>query len=491
MKISEYQSGAGLNPTPVDPKVAAQGGGMLIDLGEGLSSLGEKFQQVQDDTQKSKAEVDLYKRFNDINNQAATDPEIWNHPERVDDMLKKAVDESSRGISSGQARQEYQQKASVEMSRRGVATHNLIRSKQLSERKTSLLNANDMRMEEYWNAANEGDRAAIKGEITNSVNDAIRKGVINADAGRQYLKTHLDKLSEGQVNKDLSIDAKATLSELQKGKDGIYKDLNPTQRTKAITSAENMVQKQKKQGKELHMIAQNKAEADLTGRYYQGGLTTDDVIKAQVSGRISPEFAKSVIKSIESPEAINHNTDTIAYMKLVDDMHDPKSDPKELRQRLLDLTAQGKLSNTVANHLYTANMLVNEEGDKTNIASSLAQGKIDARQKAIEDDQRQKDALKKQQSWWKSSVDYIKSWGKSTGKDQKEVASTTQDLFAKANESKTKPSESLDVVKGIINQKNIQANPRLVKNCPKDGSVCMDAQGNKARVYPDGHHEDI
>jgi hypothetical protein len=175
-------------------------------------------------------------------------------------------------------------------------------------------------------------------------------------------------------------------------------------------------------------------------------------------------------------------------MSLVDAMHAPDADPQKLRKRILDNVAAGKLSNTVAMHLYTANMMVNDEGDKTSVASSLGQRSVNERQKIIQDAEKEKLRLKEQNGLWKSAVDFIKGWGNQGGKDKKEQAEVVQDFYRKVGESGSKPSEALSTAKEIVNQKNVQANPEVSK-APKQGRIMMDANGNKALVFPDGSYE--
>lgn len=176
-------------------------------------------------------------------------------------------------------------------------------------------------------------------------------------------------------------------------------------------------------------------------------------------------------------------------MALIDKIHDPDSDPSKLRQELLNLSASGKISQSDAKHLYTAKMITKEDESKTSISDAMAQGKIDTRQKIIEDAQKQKKLEKEQNNAWKSSMDYIKKWADSVGKNVEEKAETVQEFWRKSTEKNVKSSEALDKAKEITNKKNIEANPQIVK-FPKQGLLTMDAHGNKAIVYPDGSYEE-
>ncbi len=483
MKIPERESSAGLNPTPMNPNTAGQSGRITSAIGEGLSALGDHFQSIQDSAQTTQAEVLLQGKINEAHQVAATDPDVWNVSKKTEDLLMKSVDETSKVISSASAKSLYKNKASLEISKRNVSVQNIIRTRQLSEAKNKILEFGEVKSQEFANSANDAERASIKEQFVGKVNEAVGMGIFHPDAAKAYVDTHLKGMVEGQVEHDLSIDGYATKvkEELEKGDKGIYKDISPEKRDTLIKQADKTVKYQKKQAYELHGIALNKAESDLTDKYLNHQLKPEDVVRARIGGRISKEFYDTVMKNAQNPETIGAHTDAVKYMDLLDAVHDPNNDPKELRKRIISSIGHG-ISNTDAKHLYSANLIVNDEGEKTNLSSAINQEKVNAKEQAISDARAQEKKLKEQNSISKAAVDLFKNWAASGKRGVQEVAEMAQDLF----KSNPKPEDMLGKAVEMVNQKTLKENPSFA-TFPKEGKVVMkQSTGKLYLAKPDG-----
>ena len=157
---------------------------------------------------------------------------------------------------------------------------------------------------------------------------------------------------------------------------------------------------------------------------------------------------------------------------------------EDKRTALIDMNSDGDLATSDMKHLYQLHLIPNQGGAES--LGQTQQGRKDLQllDKAEKQDKELKERGKSLQGAW----DRI--FGHSD--DPHNVSDLLQKLHSDlAKEQNVTPDIIEQKTTEVINKDNMNKNPRVVHSCPKDGSVCMDAMGNKARVFPDGRIEEI
>jgi hypothetical protein len=154
---------------------------------------------------------------------------------------------------------------------------------------------------------------------------------------------------------------------------------------------------------------------------------------------------------------------------------------------LIDLNTQGKLSLNDMRTLYTLH-LIPSKGDTFEALSQTQQGGKDL--SYLDKAQKQAQDKAKERKELASGWNLIKSWGKNKPMSKQETAQAAQEFFSEMEKQGAKPEEAHSVAQGIINKKNIQANPKLFSGLPEGGGWIMDGKGNKRWARPDGSIEE-
>ena len=409
-------------PTGVelDPRKVSTPGRLVTELGGVVGDLAEHFAQMRDKAETSQAMIELTKQFNAVHGKALQDPDVWGAPQRAQEGLQRAVDDTSRTISSPSARAAYQERAGVSFHLKALAINNQLMKRQIDAGKTSVLLRNDQLVDEFYGSASPKERQALQGEIQANVRDAIRMGYMDPTAGRKYLVDLLAHLHVGQVTSDMELDPANTAKELQKGKEGLYPELNEPQRTHLLKQAQTMEQRKKAEGVRVTAIARNHLETQMLEQYWSGQMTQQGVAEAVASGKISQGFANNLLEAMRSPQVAKHTkTDATEYIRLVDQMLRPDADPGAVKQDLLKAVADGRISNSVAQRLYTTHMIPTPEGAKESLAGMVRQQAVDKAQQIIMQDEQEQQRLKDKQNWLRSAVSFIKQWA---GGDEEKTA---------------------------------------------------------------------
>ena len=130
---------------------------MVADVGSGLEGMGEAVQKLDDKRQTLKAETYLAKQHLQIQQMAATDPDLDTLDERVNSMSEDGVSQAADLIKSGEARQDFISKANLDIERRNSSVYNTIIRRKSQDFKNQLVQANDADVTDYQASANQAE----------------------------------------------------------------------------------------------------------------------------------------------------------------------------------------------------------------------------------------------------------------------------------------------------------------------------------------------
>lgn len=482
--VPTYESQRRLEPTEVNPKVAATFGGEVADVGEGIKGLGDQIQKLDDRRQTLKAQTYMAKAHIGIRQMAATDPNIDNLDERVDQKSQEAVSQAADLIKSPQARNTFIASANLDIERRNAPVYNTILRRKSQDFKNELVQANDADVQDYQGSVDPGERNLIRQNILDRTNTAVQDGHVNADWARIHATTLLKSADINQVKNDMSINASATYEQLQKGKEGLYPYLNESQRKQFADKAQKMVVKEGSDNKLIYGIAQNHSENTILDKMAKNTLTQDDINNAQLIGvegiRIRPEFAKAATEALQDPfptESVNDK-----YMELFNQVTDPTKDAAEVK---LNIMRTRGLSPQQKAHLINGSLRQDESGDgtKQSIGNLIQSGIKKNKQDILELNRK----IQMEVDNKRSLLGKIGSIFSDHAKDDTHLIELQQQLMDKSATVKNQ-EDLIEASKEILNKDTIKNNPKF-SSFPKEGKIMIDSKGNKAKVYPDGSYE--
>lgn len=460
-----------IKPQPIDPRSAAAVGGEIIDLAKGIGALGNQLEKMQDESQTNKAEADLLNRFSSIHSQFANDKDLNTAPQRAQEELDKAVNESSNIVTSRRAREEFQGRAGIEKARKSSDLNNMFVSKGIKEAKHNMFNNVDSIIKQAWDSSNPAQINQAKQKMSEVVSKAVSTGYIHPEVAKNYLDDHIGKLIEGQVDHDVSGPgmAETVLSELKKGSKGAYPDLDPQVRQAKIKMSESMVKKQENQRKEALKGYQSDNGNYLVTLSKEGKLTPQVIQEFGYTGRISKKEFNGWMKKIESP-IINENTDAETYNQSIHYMTDPKNSADSVREHLLSVYSEDKLSKEDFMSLYEMHL------------RPLAEGDFQSLQNVYGKEKKMKDVMTRHKNFLQSAITLV---GKYSGQDPEKTKSMLASWAAKTNKSST-PEDYPRIANEVIKEQRLIDRPEIA-SYPDDGRVVQDEEGYRSTITPDGN----
>lgn len=485
VKVPVYESQEQLNPTPWNPRAAATVGNEVADIGQGLEGIGEQIQKLDNRRQTLKAQTYLAKQHLNIAQTAATDPDLDNLNQKVNDMSEDAVSQAADLIKAPGARESFIASANLDIERRNASVNNTILRRKSQDFKNQLVQANDADVTDYQNSANPGERSMIRQRIMDRTKQAIDDGHINADWGRVHAQTLLKSADMNQVTSDMAIDATHTYEELQKNKEGLYPYLSDGQRKQFMDRAEKMITKQGSDNKMIYGIAQNHAENDILDQMGNNTLTQEYINNAATVGikgiRPRPEFIKAATQAMEDPFPTDSAPEK--YNKLVSEVQDPGVDPMTLKLNVLNsrgLTTQEKA------HLINAHLREDPENGKQSVNDLISQGIKQNKQALLQANKDLQAEITSRQSLFSK----ITSRFRDHAKDDAHLASLQKDYFSKMQNVRD-DQERLNLAQAIMNQDTLKRNPGIATSNER-GTIFMDrSTGSKRRYFPSGFWEPV
>jgi len=474
------QSEVQLKPTPINPKTAATLGGEVVDLAEGIGSLADHMQKVQGMTDVRNGLTGLNQDAINIHNQIYQDSDLDNAPQKAQDAFQKAVEARANAIPDAEARNEFLNKASSVQDRNLTTINSMIEGKRIKAANASMTANGDSFVQTYSHILNNPDQQ--QQAIDEFKSEAYYHGQMVGtpkpllDA---YVNNTIYKAKVAEHTFNIEVNPEDALERIKNDKDLSAKDSS-----KLITQAESTIKRNEDKSKKLLDIGQRKNLDDAVMKQTMGALPDDKAEEMYYQKQISEKGYQSLIKNGTSPHVINAKTDPDKYNDAVKMLLDPKVSDEKKRTSLIDMNSDGTLATSDMKHLYQLHLIPNKGGAES--LGQTQQGRKDLQllDKAEKQDKELKERGKSLQGAW----DRISGHSD----DPHNVSDLLQKLHSDlAKEQNVTPDIIEQKTTEVINKDNMNKNPHVVHACPKDGSVCMDAMGNKARVFPDGRIEEI
>lgn len=467
----------------LNPQAQAAGGKMIEQAGDAFSALGQKFDDLRDHSETTKAETEGIYAKNDIQVKAMADPDVYCALDRAKERLSTLGDTLASKITSPDARNAFMEKWQAESASEYVNLETQLRKKQIDIAKANTFEHVEAKMEEFTNAINPAERDKIASDIVGHVKKAVEKQYMTPEQGREYLKTHLDLMHVNQVTTDIDkAEAdpngdkmiKNITENLNKGKSGWYPHLNPKQRDEMLTKARNSEKRIDKAQKINQENIQNSTQDDFFTKAMTNTLTQTEIDNE--AHKMSKPYT-STLKDVMKSPLLTAEMKNPSFKEVVKMMEDPKkADVGAIQMKIMQHMADGTLGTGDANLLGTLAIIPQKDKKGTGLYSL---DKLMA-QKAV-DDKASRDRLNVGAIAWKSFSAAFPAINPMASS----AVNAMRKFLTKNKDENLKPEDVAKVTADIVKKQRLEDNPNMA-NAPKDGQPHADAYGNVARYFPDG-----
>jgi hypothetical protein len=447
-----YDSNQNINTTPASPEFRGAGQG-IADFKNVLGTvqdITQKLSNANDVMQETKAKTDVEMSLVQQEEAAKNDP----NPDNVEAHLK-AIQDLNKDATKGISNQEVAGKVALEVNQTtflsGIKVQDMFKKKQMF--------ANDIYLDKLatttsYNVANAVSPAAAAQDEANfmdTIQQNTNKGLITPERGFLLVKNY--KL--GVLQATLDNDPATTL-----GDSKTYKELNSGKYDldfKEKESAINMIEKRVKENVQVQKDTQYKTEAQVAIDMAQG-KQIDHAIFANglKNGTMTKKFADSALKVLESPRLVNAKTTNPAFAEEMEGIFKSKT-KEEIQDGVVNI-----LSKADKGELSKPDMLVL-------LRTAYARGN---------------DVRTKQQDEAKAAVKTLGDWADRTKPVDR--ADVYRDFMNKIHNGESPQS----AVQETMKEHTIKTKPEFI-SFPTTGKIMVDKNGNKAKVFPDGHIEEI
>lgn len=367
-KIPTYNSGLSVRPSSVTQEAPA----VRIDansfthvnqaigqLGVTIGDVAQKIIKVKAEQEHDKAVISSSQMLAQIETEAAQDSDFNNieskYSKRINDIRENVL----KGISSPLAKQSFSKDFELKST---YAYHDIMngaRKRFLDYDKDLMTQRVNETKESYYSATTPQEKQLARDEIASVISRRAENGVLNkAEAALLYQK-EISGLDEGQAEHDILGNPVGALTELQKGQEGVYKNLTQEKRDELIKSAENRRDKVMREQEENIKKAIDLREDELIDLKIKGQLTPQMVKDERDAKKIGAKYAESMIKALENPKPKDTKSDV--FNKISKDILENIKTKDEIRTDLLIENARATLSEEDFNILNTFTNNINKE----------------------------------------------------------------------------------------------------------------------------------
>ena len=420
-----------------------------------VADITQKWSHANDVMQYTEAWAKYGVALTDIESRASGDPDFKNS-----DKYYKEIEDAKKNTLQGISNQQIASKVSLEFDESAAITGIKIgadfQRKQLDYNKVMVKTNLDNIMQKKISANTAAEAEQYEQDFQNILSSNIAAGTIDLATADEIAYNSTKSAYESIVYSDPS----RAIEILKK-----EKDLSSEDKYKLRNEAQQ-IQKRDKEFQEWQ-----------TKQTQIGG--TIELSDALYNNTLTPKM----VRTMQQQGIIDSETATIFDSLAIDKKYD-----------IPDSTALGQPD-------YFLRLLEDSNGEKAQVdkvlrdaAKAYGNGKLGVNQyryfieNAKETFDRQSKGIfteTKEQSSIKAAVKGIEEFDKSN-KSNKLKGEMTSKFF-----DRYKPGEDANKIKNdIINETVVQKKPEI-SNIPEEGKVMVDKNGNKARVFPDGHYEEV
>lgn len=469
--LPQYNSNRNIQPTTGEPlrNETAQSFEAQNNLLATATGIAQKWSDANDVMQYTKAKANYEVATTEIQSKAAADPDYNNSPKYF-----KELEDAKKNNLGLIANKEIANKAALEFDLDKRITEGKInqdfRKKQLKDNEFNIDRALDSLVQTQTTSGNQKE--------INYVNMKIRKvlsaNVLAENIDKETAHKKYQEAIQKRASYDMFNSPSYVVSELNKKDGGIYKDIPFEERNKLLATASDLKERKDIEIRLLKEQAINKTETEVVDLYAAGKLDFTKLPELEKSGTITPEFSKTMQKTVTSPKAFRAETDLMTYEDLFQSVLSKDLKPEVLRRKILQANVDGKLSMTDARRLLYV--------QKDEMGISTVYGDYIEEQQKLKEMNGKKD--KKQSSLSKGFWNVVKDIAISNPLSMNVLTSTID----RASKEQASGEKIIDIANDEARKQRVIADPTISKISQK-GELRKDKYGTKFIQYPDGSYE--
>jgi hypothetical protein len=462
-----YNSDQNIQVQPVAPErhlVEKQFQG-INTIEDTLGAISEKWMKAEQAIEYNKAMIGAQDAILKVEQSAVNDP----NPDNVESHLKALQDiqdKSTKGMMNPMMSDLVRERLEHSTLLAGIKIDNIFKKKQMF--------ANDQRLDQYAsiaaqnksNAITEASGQQVENDFMGTVQSNVSRGLITPARGEQLVKSYKLGIVKNDSMNDKSTDPgdSQVLKNLNSGK---Y-DLDVKERNQA----ENMVRARIKQNKEVEINQVMKYRTDIIKGISNGNDTWKNPDTLNKVMKTDPKLAEAMQAVLSAdakgtpyaPEkAQNQN-----FADMVDKIFSTKT-KEDMSDKFIDALKSNANRNMSTDRL--AILISAAEGKTATIPTT--KGSNDAKPS-------------QQQNMVESNIDGIKDYFKGAEEKMSKVGQVVGDFFKNLTSGSSPQKAQADAIHSF----NVKEYP-WISSLPKEGALKIDKNGNKVRIYPDGHYEDV
>lgn len=449
-KINVYeaqQNVAPLQTAPVESSLYTSGGKAFSDVAKQVDDITQKFREIRNVRETTKASTDLQLELDQIETQAANDPnfeDVGAYQKKIDAAMGKHLSSITEPAVREKAQNDFRLKSYSSYSN----VQSNFRKRQVEASQYALAKDIDTAKQAYVKTVDPTKKQLFMDGAMAAVQAHMKAGIITSETAVGLENAIKKDWASSEAMFDAETNPQMALDNLHAGN---YKNLDdPAERRKVYAFANAMKNKQEKEIKKQQEEQQQKAVNEI---YLDvlGGKATVDSISSRIGVDITAKDAEHYIEMLT--KETQTSTDPIAYKGYLDSIYDAGT-KQEVNAIVNRLASDGKIANAKRLELVKlASSMDVKDGDQAGFFTNLS-------------------------NMYKNITSVF------SGKK----ATDAHDLLV----SKVKPEDTqADIMrktKEAINETAIKNNPHL-QNLSTTPKKVVDAYGNTGSVYLDDKGE--
>lgn len=440
-----------------------------------MQDITKQWSDANDVMQYTEAKAKNGVAIADIESRAATDPDFKNS-ETYYKQLEEAKKISASGISNQQVASKVATEFDYDSHIAAIKINAGFQKKQIEYNQVMVKTNLDTLMQKKLASATPDEAKQYDLQVISLIDANLKTGVLSPADADKLLKDSQETSVKYEVYADNATQEKdSTLLKELKDPKGKYSFLDPDTRLKMIEEDQRRIFQNNQTVKRETEVAKDDRFNNIFTKANEGTLTLNDLDNEMAvpedKGGIPKKQLLDIRKSLQTriksdlETVVDNNTKAGDYLKFVDNFISDETDRQKGREAIVNAFKDNILSPKEAEFL---NKLKRESED---IQWS-----------------RTKDGMATNNLIpFKNAISAIHDWFSGTEKhDEKDAAYAVKKLLNGAADGQNPEA----IAQQIFSDVRSQMKPEI-KSFPVTGKVMVDKNGNKAKVFPDGHIEEV
>lgn len=451
------------------PKVSVGAAGItgraLAQVGTVMARVGEKLYQVRVDQEFSQASLGADRDLRQTEYEASQDPNIQDWDARYGKKLQDVRAKWLKTIKTPLARTKFQNVFDRDSLDSQYRIKNLGNKLLVDQSLATLEEEKAQFAQGYYQATTPQEKQKLVDKMASRFGFRADTGVMTKQKAAADFKGWKDMLITGQAEYDIQISPSLVVEKLDNGLYGL-KTTNPKEWARLREKASKKIERDIKIAETLRDEKWLKKGGEMIADLET--VSVEDIIRAITADEISPDLGNDLIKWKTDPETAQYETDKKIWLEIARDSVNPELDLRNFQNAIAKAVANKSIQATEAAEL----SVQVQELFKDAIAFKSGPNRFHRLIGA--------------------AMDMFTKWAEAVTPGNPVAAAflMTKELVKKIRGGQIIEANIEEEGRKIVNEQNKELNPS-VGAAKKEGQLMIDADGNKAIVFPDGSYKEV